>query len=166
MKKIIFFAVFTVAAITSANAQNFAAKAGFGSLSSSEGGNSVTGFSVGVSADFEMTETVDVQPEVIYSTFEGGGLLSVPLLAKYYVAKKFNLQGGPQLNYDLGEKPFEEYNAFGLGLAAGGGYDINEQFFVDARYNFELTDRFTGDSDMAEGSLKFNLLSVGVGYRF
>jgi opacity protein-like surface antigen len=50
-----------------------------------------------------------------------------------------------------------------LQLAVGVGYDIDESFFVQARYGFQLNDHFTGDGD---GEIKFNSLTVGVGYKF
>ena len=166
MKRILFFAVFTLIGFSNSNAQNWSAKAGFGSLGSSiEGSSSITGFGVGVSADFEMTESIDVQSEIMYYMFDGGGLVSIPVLAKYYVAEKFSLLGGLQVNYNLADMP-EEFSALGAGIAAGGAYDINDQFFVDARYNVEVTNRFTGESDFYEGKLAYNLFSVGVGYRF
>lgn len=166
MKRILFVVAFSVAATFTSNAQNWAAKAGFGSLGSSmEGSSSVTGFGVGVSADFEMTESINVQPEIMYNIFDGGGLVSIPVLAKYYVAEKFSVLGGPQVNYTLADMP-EEFSPLGVGIAAGGAYDINDQFFVDARYNAEVTNRFNGESDFYEGKLAYNLFSVGVGYRF
>lgn len=163
MKRILFFAAFLVLAVVSGQAQNFGAKAGFGSLSASEGGDGVTGFTIGVTADFEMTEQISLQPEALYSSFDGASLISVPVMAKYYVANGFNIQAGPQVNLDFGEAP-EDYSSFAVALAAGGGYDINEQFFVDARYAFEVTNRYTGDAE--DVSWKYNLFMVGVGYKF
>lgn len=165
MKRILFFVAFTVAAALSSNAQSLAAKAGYGNLSVSLGEGvsaSVSGVSFGISADFEMTQSLDLQPEVMYTSFEGGGLVSIPVMAKYYLGESFNIQGGPQMNYDIGEAP-EDFNAIGLGIAAGGGYDISDQFFVDARYNFEVTNRYTGEG---EGDWSYSLFSLGLGYRF
>ena len=163
MKKILFFAVFVFAVAINANAQRFGTKAGLNNLSMSAGGDGLTGFLVGVTADFEMTESLTLQPEVLYSRFDGAAIFSVPVLAKYYVVDKFNLQAGPQMNFDFGAAP-EEFNPFAVAVAAGGGYDISDQFFVDARYGFEVTDRYSGEAE--DVSWKYNQFMVGLGYRF
>lgn len=72
---------------------------------------------------------------------------------------------GPQATIDL-EEGQEGYNSLGIDAAFGLGYDINENFFLNARYALELTNRI-GDIEGAEGLKgKINSLQLGVGYKF
>lgn len=163
MKKFLFFAVFAAVAIVNTHAQSIGAKAGYTTLSMPEGGDGITGYLVGITADFDMSESLALQPEVLLSSFNGASILSVPLIAKYYLGSSFNLQAGPQVNFDFGEAP-EEFNSLAVAVAAGGGYDISDQFFVDARYGFEVTDRYSGEGE--DVSWKYNIVMLGVGYKF
>ena len=85
-------------------------------------------------------------------------------MAKYYISESgFQLMAGPQANFILDS--FEGENSFGLDLTFGAAYDIDEHFFIEARYSFELTNRIEdgGDYDV---SGKYNTLFVGIGYKF
>ena len=63
-------------------------------------------------------------------------------------------------------------NTFGLDLAFGAGYKINSNFFVEAKYSFELTNRFSkevkdaADSEGIDVDSEFNAFSIGLGYKF
>ncbi|WP_412984781.1 porin family protein [Pontimicrobium sp. IMCC45349] len=151
MKKLLLVAV--MAAFTfSAGAQGFSAKAGFNSLDFE--GFSESGFYIGAGYEFEVSETLDVEPSVLYSAVDNLNSLYIPVMLKYNISEDFNLQAGPQVNYIL--EDIEE-GEFGLDIAAGAGYNITEQFFVEARYGIQV-------SRDVEGEL--NTLTIGVGYRF
>ena len=47
----------------------------------------------------------------------------------------------------------------------GAGYDINDKFFVQARYGLELTNRYSGPLSNSL-SVRANTFTVGVGYSF
>lgn len=163
MKRLFLFAAFAAVTLVSSQAQNIGAKAGYSGLAMSGGGEGIAGYMVGITTDFDLTPNLRLQPEVLVSGFEGASLLSVPLMAKYYLGSSFSLQAGPQVNLDFGEAP-EEFNSFAVALAAGGGFDISDQIFVDARYGFEVTDRYSGEAE--DISWKYNMFMLGAGYRF
>jgi opacity protein-like surface antigen len=183
MKKIVFLAVTTVLSFT-INAQDegvsssqFGVKAGFNSLSlrvSAEGASeseSVSGFYVGVFGEFEVSKKLDIQPELQYVNVsedgESSGFLVLPILAKYNASEQFSILAGPQLDYLLDEED-GGLSKLGLGLATGLAYNINEDFIIDARYAFGLSNR-SKDLDFFEGfdiKTTFNYVQVGLGYRF
>ncbi len=79
-------------------------------------------------------------------------------MLKYEVADSFNIQAGPQINYLLEDLPD---GAFGLDLAVGAGYQFNDNWFVEARYGFQIS-RGGGLGEFTD----FNTLTIGAGYRF
>ena len=105
-----------------------------------------------------------------YANVKESNMLYVPLMARYYVQNSaFNIQAGPQTAYILDA---EGLNRFGLDLGFGAGYVIDENFFLEARYAFELTNRFKELEpvwgEILEGELKgkVNSFLVGMGYKF
>lgn len=156
----------------------FGFKAGYNSFiaRASADGNSATanasGFYFGVFADIEVSEKFNIQPELQYVLVsEDGGsgdLLVVPILGKYKVSEEFSLLAGPQLDLILNEDS-EGIKKFGIGLALGLAYDIDEHFFLDIRYSFGLSDRLENaeeDFGTSDVNVKFNYFQAGVGYRF
>ncbi len=126
-----------------------------------------TGFYVGAVADIEATEKLHVQPELLYASVGGEGAILIPVMAKYYVAEKFNLQAGPQLDFVLNVPSIAEpiVNETGVSLGIGAGYDINEDFAVQAKYTFGLTDRLDSSiDDILSSSLKIDILQIGLIY--
>jgi opacity protein-like surface antigen len=79
-------------------------------------------------------------------------------MAKYKVADSFNIQAGPQINYLLEDLPDGE---FGMDIAVGAGYQFDDNWFVEARYGFEIS----RGGDFGEFT-DINTLTAGVGYRF
>jgi len=128
-----------------------------------------TGFFIGALADIEATDKLNIQPELLYASIGSEGVIIIPIMAKYYVAEKLNLQAGPQLDYvlnipDLAE-PF--VNEFGFSLGIGAGYDINDQFAVQAKYTFGLTNRLDDNvSGILSSSLKIDTFQAGLVYKF
>ena len=57
----------------------------------------------------------------------------------------------------------DEISSFEFDIAGGIGYDITEDFFVEARYTFQLNNSYTGSEDV---KLRGNYLTVGLGYWF
>lgn len=170
----------------------------------------VPGFHAGLFAEIKITEKFAFQPEVFYS-HQGGkdeknehdgwlqinekmrvtlGYINIPVLAKYYVSKKFSIEGGPQLGINvLARQKFEfddnssgiriiaGYNmsvkesvkALDFGLAFGTGYDLNDHLFLQARYvigmttvHKEINDEFGNFSP----DIKNGVGQISVGYRF
>lgn len=176
-KKILF--IFSLFVGFSSHAQNidFGIQTGYtnvqteSTLQGTQVSNDASGFYVGFLADFQLTENWHLQPSVNYFNAEESDFLSVPVLVQYYIENSdFYLQAGPQGTIVLEDSPGT--NAFGLDAAFGAGYHITENFFVEARYGIELTNRYTNDTmenaeqydvDLDSG---VNSLMVGVGYKF
>ncbi|MEZ4802750.1 MAG: outer membrane beta-barrel protein [Gelidibacter sp.] len=170
MKKILVIAIIALSALTTSKAQDtkFGLVAGFLSISERAKAEDIavssseSGFYVGGLVDIQISEKFHVQPEVLYANVAETGFLYFPVLAKFYVADKFSLLAGPQASLFLDEVP-EDFNSFGLDLTFGAVYDINEHFFVEARYGLEITNRYNGSLDITD---RLNSLNVGLGYKF
>ncbi len=112
-------------------------------------------------------ENFHVQPEVLFALAENSKFLYVPILAKFYIAdSKFHILAGPQANIIL-EETGDDTKALGLDATFNAGYDINERFFVDARYSLELTNEISSDIEGADDvKARCNTFQVGIGYKF
>lgn len=167
MKKLGVIALFVLGVTFSVQAQEgFAVKAGINNVSASIdlgafGGNtsnSELGFYIGGGYNFELDDTWSIEPSALLSIVSDLTALYIPVMAKYEIAESFTIQAGPQINYLLEDVPD---GAFGLDLAVGGGYQINDNWFVEARYGFEVM----RGGDFGE-LVDYNTLTVGAGYRF
>lgn len=188
MKKIILSAIITFSSIIAINAQDdssssstdvsFGAKAGYNSFIARASANGASasasedGFYFGVFADINVSEKFNIQPELQYvivtADGENGDLLVVPVLGKYKVSEEFSLLAGPQLDYILDEGS-EGIKRLGVGLALGLSYDISDNFLLDMRYSFGLSDRLENaeeDFGTSDVKVKVNYLQFGIGYRF
>lgn len=113
------------------------------------------------------------------------GYINIPLMAKYYVAKSISLEAGPQIGFLLSaKKDFDFTETFdgesesgsesedikdstssvNFGFNFGAGYDFTENLSIGLRYNLGLSDLV--DSDEIDASVKNNVFSVSVGYKF
>jgi len=122
--------------------------------------NSESGFYVGAVADFTISENFNIRPELLYANVNDAEGLILPVLGVFGISEKFNLQLGPQFVFSL-EESVEDFSSVELGLAGGIGFDIDEDFFIEARYSFQLNNSYTGSEDF---KVRANYLSVGVGY--
>ncbi len=172
MKKLLLLAVFTVVGFASTQAQetSFGVTAGYTNMTAKlEEGNmslstSESGFYIGALVDLSISEEFHIQPEVLYARASEANFLQVPVLAKYYIADSgFQIMAGPQGTLTLDET-IEGLNSFGLDLTLGVAYEITENFFLDARYSLEVTNRLKD----VEGDVTYrlNALNIGVGYKF
>jgi len=166
MKKLIITTVFVLSLTFSAYAQEgFAAKAGVNNVSVNvdAGGlfsvsDSELGFFIGGGYNFEASEEFDIEPSLLISIVDNLTSIYIPIMAKYKISDEFNIQAGPQVNYLLEDLPDGE---FGLDLAFGAGYQIDDNWFVEARYGLEVSrGGIFGDA------VDINTLTAGVGYRF
>ncbi len=210
MKKLLLFAAVAVFAFTNVNAQEvkYGVKAGvnFASIGgdSFEGvsTSSLTAFHVGGVAEIVISEKFSVQPELLYSS-QGGkreysetdgdftfsatedvklDYISLPIMAKYYVAEGFSIEAGPQISFLTSakvdfEETFEGQTESGsedikdsvkstdFGLGIGAGYKMDSGLNFALRYNLGLSNANDG-----EGSDEFknqnNVFQVSVGYMF
>jgi long-subunit fatty acid transport protein len=181
MKKIILSAA-AVMAFGFANAQSvkFGAKAAVNVASLTgdiEDASSLVGFQVGGFAEIKISDKFAVQPELMFSAqgAESDGeklnlnYLNIPVLAKYYVAKSFSLEAGPQIGFLLSAKEdgedFKDYlSSTDFGFNFGAGYDFTENLSAGLRYNLGLSNII--DSEDNDGSIKNSVFSVSLGYKF
>ncbi len=169
MKKVLLIATIALFGI-SANAQSpdFGVTAGYlnarGSVKA-EGisvSASESGFYAGVSADFEISENFHIQPELLYASVDGNGAIMLPVVGKFYIDDKFNVQAGPQFVFSTEDTP-DDFSSIEFDLAGGLGYDITDNIFAEARYTFQINNSYTGDEDI---KVRGNYLMVGIGYKF
>ena len=164
-KKLLFLGTLLVSMATFSQEVNFGAQAGYLNMQekATYDGTSISenysGFYVGVLADFTLSESFHLQPSVNYANVDDTNFLIVPVMAQYHIQSSgFYLQAGPQGTFIL-EDTSDLINTFGLDLAFGAGYQINANFFVEAKYSLEVTNR---NSEDFGGDLKsrINALSV------
>jgi opacity protein-like surface antigen len=166
MKKVVLGLFFLIGGICMTQAQEgFAVKAGLNNVSVNvdlgilgDATDSELGFFVGGGYNFEINDQWDIEPSVLLSIVSDLTSLYIPVMFKYEVAPSFNIQAGPQINYLLEDVPD---GALGIDLAVGGGYQINDNWFVEARYGFEVS----RGGDYGD-SVSINTLTIGAGYRF
>lgn len=183
MKKILVLAVFTVLGFANVTAQEikFGVKAGlnFSTVNGdhTEGIDYVTSQNIGLVSEIPLSEKFSFQPEVLYSRqgYSFGdnivelNYLNVPLMGKYYLAKGFSVEAGPQIGFLLSAKneKLDVKDAFkkvDFGFNFGLGYKFQNGINFSARYNLGLT-----DINNVEGSSskdKNRTFQISVGYFF
>ena len=132
-----------------------------------------TSIHAGIVAEIIVNDKFSIQPELLYSgqgasaTFEGGGrykldYITLPVLAKFPIAKNLYLETGPQVGFLISAKykdndsneTIPDTKAIDFGLNAGLNYELNNGVFFQARYNLGLTDiGFYGDNERASNSV-------------
>lgn len=144
-----------------------------------------TGFYIGLAADIPASETFHLQPELLYGSAGDLGYIFLPVMAKWYAAGPFYLQFGPQFSFSTTlndvkgtvrsaiELIDSDYDGsiestlknVGVDLGFGAGFEATDNLTVQARYAFELTNRYDGPGS---GLLKLKAqhLTVGVVYFF
>ena len=168
MKKILFILIAMISLSISAQS-NFGITAGYlnASAKAEAGGLTVSasesGFFAGFIADFSVSEKFNIQPELQYINIQDGNALLLPVIGKYYVAEKFNLQAGPQLMFDL-EESVQDISSVNIDFVLGAGFDIDEHFSVLARYSFQINNSYTGS--IPDLSARINFLHAGIAYKF
>lgn len=115
------------------------------------GSSSETGFFVGATYTAAVSDKFSIQPELLYVNIKDLDFLSLPVLAKFNVAEKFNLLAGPSLTYFLDAEDDE----FQFHLDFGASYDIMSNLDLNAKYSLMLKEEW-----------KLNGFFVGLGYKF
>lgn len=132
-----------------------------------------TSIHAGIVAEIIVSDKFSLQPELLYSgqgasdTNEGGGRLkldyiTLPILAKFPIAKSLSLETGPQVGFLISSKnktnesneTIPNTKTIDFGLNAGLNYELNNGVFFQARYNLGLTDiGIAGDNNRASNSV-------------
>ena len=167
MKKII-LAALIAAGTLSMSAQNFGirtgadfatAKADFDGLKISD---NETGFYLGLFTEIEVSESLNIRPEINYIAIKDLDQIQVPVLAQIGLADKFNIVTGPSFGFLLNTEEGEK--SFNLGATLGLSFDISNNFLLEGRYNLGLSN-LVEDNEF-DASLKLSGFQVGVGYKF
>ncbi|WNM18136.1 porin family protein [Flavobacterium capsici] len=166
------------------------------------------GVNIGGFLYYKFSEKFAFQPELVYSTqglvqqgsSEGINVdityrmdyILLPLMVKYYPAKDFYIELGPQLGFNV-KKELEaegngqsltwdtddffdqnnidaKTNTFDFGLNFGLGYEFKNGLGIGGRYALGLTKVFEGN-DVVDGNgssqnIKNSVFSLGLAYRF
>jgi opacity protein-like surface antigen len=196
MKKIILFTVaflaFSFADAQDKKGMSYGVKGGLNisSITNSDveemESSSLVGFHIGLFGEFMLGNKFAIQPELLYSTQgvklesygETGDLkvdyISIPVMAKYYVAKDFSLELGPQIGFVASAKIKsggeslsikDDVKAIDLSLGFGAAYNITDKFMLGARYNLGLT-RLQKDLEPGESDSKNSVFQISLGYKF
>lgn len=206
MKKLLCVAAVAVFGFTLVNAQEvkFGAKAGV-NLASIGGDfdefDGRTSFHVGGVAEIVISEKFSIQPELLYNSvgaaldetdsFEGVTVdfestikldyISLPIMAKYYVADGLSLEAGPQVGFLLSatgefeasgggfsesgsEDIKDDFKSIDFGLGFGAGYKLPNGLNFSARYVLGLAN--IAENDGEDFSAQNNVLQVSVGFMF
>lgn len=188
MKKILLTAV-AVFGFAFANAQEtkFGAKAGLNISNFTgdvEDNSSKIGFQVGAFAEIKVSEKFAVQPEVVFSAlgakFDFGGTdvnynmnyLTIPVMAKYFVAEGFSLEAGPQVGFLMSAKAKADgesldvkdgFESTDFGINVGAGYDVTENINLGLRYTIGVSNILADSGDVKAGNSN---IAFAVGYKF
>jgi len=213
MKKIKLTLVIAIMTIVSVNAQTtFGVKAGanFSSFAYSDSygedddEKARTSMHFGAVAEIQISDKFSLQPELLYSSlgskYEWSGpdysgeevvkvdYLTVPLMAKYYVAEGFSLEAGPQIAFLLSAKDdyafYDHYWEDGsysetydmadgfkkvdFGLNFGVGYKLDSGLNFGARYYLGLSniEELDDDDYYYYRLIKNRVFQISVGYTF
>jgi hypothetical protein len=142
--------------------------------------DSKTGFVFGVTAEVPFTEKFSIQPELLYSA-QGAqqgndykydlNYVSLPIMVKYYIAKGFTVEAGPQFSFLVKDElvPMSTYSEnrentaaenFDLAANFGLGYQFKSGIFFQTRYNLGLI-AISENPDIKNGVFQMTL-----GYQF
>jgi len=183
MKKLLFYFAIAGFAIGNLNAQDveFGVKGGlnFTSIAGDDVPDSGinTDFHFGVMAEMGISDKFSFQPELLYSGqgFATGqntillNYINVPFMAKYYVAKGFSLEAGPQIGFLVSAKSDsvdikDEIKNFDFGVNLGIGYKLDNGLNFGARYNFGLSN--INDISGVSNKNQNAVAQISIGYFF
>jgi hypothetical protein len=133
----------------------------------------IADFYVGFFGNIRFTKFYALQPEINYSrqgskirvaneTYEPKiSYLSLQIVNKFYF-QKFNIHVGPSIDFALEDNGFNPSNNVDLGFLLGVGYDITNNFGIEARVKKGIVEvAYSGDENRTNV-----LLQAGVYYTF
>nr|WP_321222686.1 hypothetical protein [uncultured Psychroserpens sp.] len=108
------------------------------------------GFYSGLFADFEIDNTVSLQPEILYIQLNDFKFLNAPIYAKFLLSNRLSFMAGPSLNYffDFFTNKFKVRGDIATSYYITDAIDIHLKFVV-------------GFNEVAP-----NGLFIGAGYKF
>ncbi len=142
-----------------------------------------TGFYIGAVADLGVSESFHIQPELTYGSAGDLAYFYLPVMAKYYIIPKLYAMAGPQLSFSSNLDDIKDtiqdidditgantnlddvLRTVGIDLGFGAGFDILDNLSAQARYSFELTNRYTGPISNSL-TIRASTFNLGVAYFF
>lgn len=163
-----------------------------------------TGIHFGGMVQIPISKKLFLQPELVYS-MQGSNAdipeeetrlkmkmdyLTVPLIVKYNVFKRFNVEAGPQIGFLLNSKITAEYqdpdvifddgftlddkeykNTIDCSVALGASYDFTSNIFAGIRYNVGISNVYKKDKEIIDddgtyGNSHNGVFQLSVGYKF
>ena len=202
MKKL-FLTIVTVLTISSINAQKFGVKAGLNiaSLNITDPSRDTYdlkpkyGFNIGVFAEFDFSDKLSFQPELLFSTqgvnynaysikvIKKYNYINMPLMAKYAINRSFNIQVGPQIGFLLSADQENTttfngrsytykgdiknfLNTLDFDVSVGFGYKMNNGLSFDGRYNLGLTKLIKEPANFGNTQEKNRVFVFSIAYLF
>ena len=157
------------------------AGATFANLTGATDASTKTGFVGGAFLTIKFSDKIAIQGDLLYSQ-QGAKLelddinlnyINFPIVLKYYIIKRINIQAGPQfgtvVNDNLGEVfgP-NDINSFDITGIVGIGIDLPLNLRITGRYGFGLSEfsfiEFEGDTK--ETNSKNSVFSLTAGFSF
>jgi len=123
---------------------------------------SETGFYVGGFVDIAVSDKFHVQPELLYVSVKDLNQIQVPILAKFTIVEDLSLLAGPDFGFLLDAGDGSKTLNFGLDL--GLSFDLNENFSLDGKYNFGLSNLVEGGN--SDFSTRLSGFFFGLSYKF
>lgn len=181
MKKLFFTSLFLLCAfMVNAQGINLGIKAGLNMAKLSGEAPDLSdlkmknGLHLGIFADLKLSDKFAISPEVLYSK-QGAktddselklDYLNVPLFAKVYFAKFFNIHAGPQFGKLMSAVSMDEdvksnFKDYDFSVAAGLGVDVPLGLKGGVRYNIGL-----GSISELDADLSNQYFQVYIGYSF
>ena len=180
--------VFTVLLTTTTFAQgiDIGIKAGatFANLTDATDASTKTGFVGGAFLTIKFSDKIAIQGDLLYSQ-QGAKLelelddinlnyINFPIVLKYYIIKRINIQAGPQfgtvVNDNLGEVfgPNIDFNSFDITGIVGIGIDLPLNLRITGRYGFGLSEIsfIELDGALKETNSKNSVFSLTAGFSF
>jgi hypothetical protein len=178
---IVFTVLFTTIAFAQGIDLGIKAGATFANLTGATDASTKTGFVGGAFLTIKFSDKIAIQGDLLYSQ-QGAKLelddinlnyINFPIVLKYYIIKRINIQAGPQfgtvVNDNLGEVfgP-NDIISFDITGVVGIGIDLPLNLRITGRYGFGLSEinfiEFEGDSK--ETNSKNSVFSLTAGFSF
>ncbi|RAJ12043.1 porin family protein [Olleya aquimaris] len=127
------------------------------------------GFFIGFFGEYGLSNTLAFAPEIQFSA-EGAkdqnlriNYIQMPLFFKFQISENFTLGLGPVASIK-GHEYNDGFKNFGFSGLGGLEYMISEEFFIDFRYSYGLTNVL--DDNSANLEAKNTNMQIGLGVKF
>jgi hypothetical protein len=176
--------VFTVLLSTTTFAQGIdvGIKAGatFANLTDVTNASTKTGFVGGAFLTIKFSDKIAIQGDLLYSQqgaeFNSAKInldyINFPIVFKYYIIKRINIQAGPQFGTVINDNNVTDldYSSFDVSGVVGIGIDLPLNIRITGRYGFGLSEisfiELDIDGASKETNSKNNVFSLTAGFSF